>query len=77
MSQQIQSEYRKAYLRRWEKIRYARSKGFDDHLAALVALKMIERGMTPDEVKEGLYLLAADGAFGVMMTAKQKIEVIR
>ena len=76
MTQQ-KSEYRRAYLQRWEKIRYARAKGFDDHLVALVALKLLARGLTADEVREALYMLAADGAFGVMMTAKQKTEVSR
>lgn len=76
MTQQ-KSEYRRAYLQRWEKIRYARSKGFDDRLATLVALKLLARGLAADEVREALYMLAADGVFGVMMTAKQKIEVIR
>lgn len=77
MMTQTKTEYRRAYLQRWEKIRYARTKGFNDRLAALVGLKLIERGLTADEVREALYLAAADGVFGVMMTAKQKIEVIR
>jgi len=58
--------WRREYLRRWEKIRYARKKGFDDHKAALVALKLIEYGLDASEVRAALYLAARDGIFGVM-----------
>lgn len=69
---QIKTEYRRAYLQRWEKIRYARTKGFNDHLATLVALKLIQRGLDPDEVRECLYLAACEGVFGIMRTQKQE-----
>ena len=66
--------WRREYLRRWEKIRYARTKGFNDHLAALVALKLIDRGLEPDEVREALYLAACEGVFGIMRTQKQEVN---
>lgn len=68
--------WRREYLRRWEKIRYARTKGFDDHLAALVALKLIDKGLAPDEVRDCLYIAACECAFGIMKTQKQQ-EVTR
>lgn len=76
MMTQTKTEYRRAYLQRWEKIRYARTKGFNDRLAALVALKLIERGLAADEVRDCLYIAACEGAFGIMKTQKQK-EVMR
>lgn len=60
------SVWRREYLRRWEKVRYARKKGFDDHKAAFVALKLIEYGLDAAEVRDALYLAACDGVFGVM-----------
>lgn len=69
-----QIEHRREYLRRWERVRYARSKGFNDHKAALVALKLIEHGLSAAEVRECLYLAAATGAFGIMKTKKQRGE---
>lgn len=75
MSEQTQkTTWRREYLRRWEKIRYARTKGFDDHLAALVALKLIDRGLDPDEVRECLYLAACEGVFGIMRTKNQEVN---
>ena len=72
MMTQTKTEYRREYLRRWEKIRYARTKGFDDHLAALVALKLIDKGLAPDEVRNCLYIAACEGAFCIMKTQKQQ-----
>lgn len=68
--------WRREYLQRWEKIRYARAKGFDDHLATLVALKLIDKGLAPDEIRDCLYIAACEGAFGIMKTQKQQ-EVTR
>lgn len=71
---QLKTQYRREYLRRWELVRYARSKGFNDHLAAVFALKLIDRGLAADEVRACLYLAADEGVFGIMKTKK---EVIR
>lgn len=69
-----QSEYRREYLRRWEAIRYAKSKGFNATLAAHVAMEMLARGMAPDEIRQALYLAARDGVFGIMATKKERGE---
>lgn len=65
------SEYRREYKRRWTAIHRARDRGFDDHRAALVALKLIDRGLAPDEVREALYILARDGEFGILQKQKE------
>lgn len=59
-----QTEYRKEYKRRWIACKRAAEKGFDAHKAALVALKLIDLGLTAAEVRQGLYMAACDGAFG-------------
>lgn len=70
------TEYRREYKRRWMTVKRARGRGFDDHRAALVALKLIDRGLTAGEVRECLYWAASEGVFGAM--SKQiKQEVIR
>ena len=59
-----QQDYRREYKRRFALVARAKAKGFDAHKAALVALKLIEYGLTAAEVRQGLYLAACDGAFG-------------
>lgn len=70
----LNNEYRREYLRRWEAIRYAKSKGFNAELAARVAVRLIARGLAADEVRQALYLAAADDVFGIMNTKKQRGE---
>jgi hypothetical protein len=69
-----QKEYRREYLRRWEAVRYAKTKGFNATLAARVAIGLMGRGLRPDEIREALYLAARDGVFGIMETKKQRGE---
>ena len=59
-------EYRREYKRRWMAARRARSRGFDDHKAAFLALKLIDQGLSAGEVRAALYLAAREGLFGVM-----------
>lgn len=61
-----QTEYRREYKRRFAMVTRARARGFDDHKAALVALKMLDLGFTADEVRQVLYFGAENGFFGVM-----------
>lgn len=68
------TEYRREYKRRWTAVKRARDRGFDDHRAALVALKLVEYGLAADEVREALYLAARDGAFGLMNKIKNQIK---
>lgn len=61
-----QTEYRREYKRRFAMVARARARGFDDHKAALVALKMLDLGFKPEEVRQVLYFGAENGFFGVM-----------
>lgn len=65
-------EYRREYKRRFMQLSRARARGFDTHKTAFVALKLIERGFTAEEVREVLYFGAQNGFFGTMCTERQK-----
>ena len=61
-----QTEYRKEYKRRWIACKRAAEKGFDTHKAAIVALKLMAKGLSAEEVRQGLYIAARAGAFGAI-----------
>ena len=60
------NEAKKEYFRRYMAERRANARGFDTRKAAQVALRLMGLGLTAAQVRDGLYLAAADGAFGVL-----------